>query len=195
MTHPLPLFPPLFAPGEWWRLYLRGRMEGRRESDSIEEANRLCGMRARDWMRFRLKDDTVISMPVEGGASALKNYPPAGWSLSKEATREARKGDATIATLYGSTPFHHLLAPELSLSDCIAQAEASAVCRKAFEKVARILNIYDDTLLISASDNANREILKLKKEDIDSAFSPQLSILDAVMRHGPETIFALIGSF
>lgn len=202
MYQPLPEFPPLFPSMEWWRVYLRSLAvesleSGRRQA--LAQANRGCGVRARDWMRVRLAGDAVLPVPVEGGASALKNRLPSSWRIAGVAPREIRTFRATLATLYGRTPFYHLLESDLTgfLAECGPGTPASDICDEAFRKVSAVLSLGDDILVraitqkIGAGDTRLREIVSF----MSPASSPELSILDPLFRLGPDAIFTLLPAF
>lgn len=189
-----PTFPPLLAPGEWWRLYLGARLSGDSDSAAIASANKKSGLKSRQWMRFKISGDTILSLPVKGGASALKNRFPSGWELSDEAGRAARKINSTLATVYGRYPFFPFLHDDLSAAPA---GRAEDVCMSAFEAVKRILGIDDAELLkalktkIDSHDTLLPEIAKEAKTN----FNPELSVIDIIFRSGPDAIFALIEPF
>ena len=183
-----PLFPPLFPPVGWWRSYFASLLAGHPKSECIARANAV--MRPRDWMRFRVKDHALLSVPVEGGASALKNHPASTWLLSPKAALQARKIDATLATLYGSTPFYSLLDHEISLSSLIDSPHpASAVCLEAFRRVERVLGTDNPALLDAARSLEKRPSISCPAE------SAGISILEPLFTYGPEAIFILFPTF
>lgn len=201
MYQPLPEFPPLFPPGEWWRSYLKALTGSLSQREAIMSANSLTGIKSRDWMRIRLAEGSVISLPVEGGACALKNRHPSTWILASEARRDSRKFMATLATLYGRKPFFHLCQAELeklfSPEDADSQRSAESFCNAAFTLTERFLTLHDremiKTLDILIRENNRRiaDICRRLTAQIDS----RLSILDSVLRLGPDAIFTLIPSF
>lgn len=180
MIHPTPSFPPLFPSVDWWRIYVSSLSAGESREKAIIIAN--SGRRPRDWMRF-----DGLSLPIEGGASTLKNRPSEVWKLSEKARPAARKIDATLATLYGATPFFHLLDHIISLRNIIeGRHMASEVCREAFHRIESILGLTDISLIESIRVRA---IADTRTEFSDAKPS---GILEVLFRKGPEAIFTFI---
>ena len=196
MIHPLPQFPPLFPPGKWWRIFLSYLLQGETEAESIRKANEDSGLRARDWMRLRLKDDTLISFPVAGGASALKNRPPESWRMARECNRETVRYASTLATLYGRQPYFHLLADTLKPEAEVGDA-AGEVCTLCHREICKIIlpagqNLTSD---LRKALEADGDRIKTLSDHFSSHFNPDLSIIDVLMRLGPDAIFALLPAF
>lgn len=196
MIHPLPQFPPLFPPGKWWRIFLRHLLQGETEAEAIREANEDSGMRARDWMRLRLKNDTLISFPVTGGASALKNRPSESWRMARECNLETARYASTLATLYGRQPYFHLLADTLQPEAEVGDA-AKEVCTVCHQKICEIIlptgkNLISD---FRKALEADYDRIKTVSDHFGHHFNPDLSITDALMRLGPDAIFALLSAF
>lgn len=198
MYQPLPTFPPLFPPGKWWRLFLKGLLAGMTSNEAVIYANNKGEIRSREWMRLILEGDTIISMPVKGGASTLKNKPSSSWTLASEAVRDGRKNVATLATLYGRQPFFSLLSDDLSvMADFFPGDPAAELCVRAFEKVKRILSLDDAVLLENLRDllmSGDRKLEKVRK-DFTPYFKAELSIMDPLVKLGPDAIFSLLPSF
>lgn len=204
MTRQLPLFPPLFAPIDWWRPFIsefllrrEGGEESRQEA-AISAANAACGLKPRDWMRFQLAEEVRLSVPVQGSASALKNAPPAGWLLSREAPREERKIRSTWATLLGPLPFCRHLLPLLLPEGIFSEGKpASEVCGEIFTATMRILGLNDPRLCadlrerLQAADPRLREL----RYDICSNIPAGTQTIQLLMRLGPDAILFLLPPF
>lgn len=221
MYQPLPDFAPLYPPGEWWRIYLNHLLNTREPTDGvglIKQTNRDSGLKSREWMRFTATPpeakigtpkSIVLSLPVEGGASALKNRHPDSWKLASEGRRESRKIISTLETLYGRTPYFHLLSDQLLACFPAAQDKdfieihASLLCIEAFRKVEKVLRLDDNNLITELKDGLERNDTRLKtvaeetRRKLLSADpqNPSPSILDALFRIGPDAIFALLPTF
>lgn len=205
MTYPLPVFPPLFPHGIWWRLFVEKLLEGCECGECVEYANNKCGLKAREWMRFSIEGGNMISIPVAGGASALKNGHPSEWTVSKEYGREVRKMHSTLATIYGKTPFYSLIKDDLA--ECFEQeerrsektqpAKASDICLKSFNKIKELLELDNPDLIgmlrekIRNKDSFLIEMKRETEEDIDMT----LSIIHHLSRHGKDAIFTLLPAF
>lgn len=197
MSRLLPDFPPLFPTGEWWRAYVAARLAGDERPAEMIVGNMEGGARRRDWMRIAIAGGQTLSVPVEGGASALKNRDPRGWRLAPEASREGRKAAATLATVYGRHPYFHLLSDMLPADLAVPGAPARGVCLEAFRTVESLLGLDDPTLLAGlrrAVDGHDRRI-GMVGADCRGRLRPGLSILDAVFTLGRDAIFALLPPF
>lgn len=193
MIQPLPSFPPLLPSGDWWIKRLEALVNGVSREESIIVANNVSHLKSREWMRFRVADrsfgETMLSMPVVHGASALKNRSPESWRIA-DSPSGLRKLDSTLATLYGHTPFYHLIAPELSLKDT-ALKRAEEVCRKLDEAVLRVLGLDNQNMVKSLEEaDFNSARFASLSEKMES-FNPSLSIADSIFRYGPQTIIKL----
>lgn len=138
----------------------------------------------------------TLSLPVEGGASALKNCAPASWRLAPEAVRESRKAASTLSTVYGRQPFFHLLEDDLRISPQPGEG-ASEVCMEKFGAVCKVLGLEDASLIDALAERVARGDQRLRdiRRELCTDFSPGLSIVDSVVRMGPDAIFSLLPSF
>lgn len=196
MYQPLPEFPPLYPTCEWWRLLFK-KLPCPWE-EAVAYANRESRLASRAWMRVALIDDTVLSLPVKGGASALKNRHPSSWQLAPEAVRAASRMEHTLATLYGSSPFYNSLAPllRIEITDR-ALPSAAEICNAAFRRVAETLSI-NDPLLVEQLKNKILEgdpVVSPTVKQYSARISPRRSILDALFYLGPDAIFSLPETF
>ena len=195
MINPLPSFPPLFSTEGWWRSFIAGRLGGESPDEAITRANAACGLKSREWMRFRIEGDAVLSVPVAGGASTLKNRPSQEWMLSAGAVREGRKIEATLATVYGRTPYFSLFRQDIipEYKEC----PAGEICRDAFHKVNRVLGLDDEDLLKELKRRMifSDAVIKSIRAGYTGTVHPELSILDILFKAGPDAIFALMPSF
>lgn len=180
MYQPKPEFPPLFPNVGWWRQYMEALLAGMKPLEAVEFAN--SDMRARDWMRF-----SGVSVPVEGGGSALKNRPPWSWRLSEKALAQARKMDSTLATVYGATPFYRLLDHIISMREILmGRVMAADVCREAFRRVEGILGLDRADVIESARGFKPSPVPRVENEE---------EILTLLFLKGPEAIFQLLPTF
>ena len=194
MIYPLPSFPPLFPSGEWWKIRLHALLEGATREESTATANRKSGFKSREWMRFVVVDrneaEVMLSLPVVHGASALKNTRSESWKIADDRPK-LRKLNSTLATLYGHTPFFHLLGEELKFLHS-EDVSAAYLCHEMDEKVWKFLGLESRSLL----ENLRMEDLnKDKFQNIlqrMEPFNPRVSVIDSFFRYGPDTIFRLL---
>ena len=185
------IFPPLFASVAWWRLYVGALLQGSAVAACMEAAS--SDIRRRDRMRFAVSGGAVLSLPVVGGASALKNRAPETWRLAPEAARESRKMLHTLETLYGRSPYFHLLADEVvgSVDNYLPGMSAEEVCQGAFKRVCAVLGLDDDNLLASLSVHGAEPRFRQIRAALYVGVSPELSILDPLFRLVPSTLLIL----
>lgn len=196
MYQPLPSFPPLYAPGAWWRIHVASLLDGRSIEEATGIANRSAGIKPREWMRIRVEGDAVLSLPVDGGASALKNRHPDSWRMAGEAGRDLRKIHSTLNTLYGRTPYYFLLEDSLNAEGAPGD-RAKDVCTRAYKRIKAILGLDDPGLVKDIGRELERgsETLLALYNEKAKAFSPALSIIDTIVRIGPDAIFALLPTY
>lgn len=198
----LPEFPPLFPSGGWWRVFAAARLDRFDTHSAIGKANASAGVRPREWMRTRITGGAMLSIPVAGGASTLKNRLPSSWRLAREAAREMQKFESTLATVYGRQPYFALLRDDFSIGsynptegeECDS---AERLCNEAFIRTAGTLGLDDEFLLesIRVRMEAKDSLLRGVCNDLTPLFNPELSIVDAIVRLGPDAIFLLIPAF
>lgn len=199
MIQPLPCFPPLYAPGSWWAIYMKGLLAGKEENEAIALANLESDIKPRAWMRMELAEETVVSIPVAGGASALKNHNPNSWYLAPEFYRRQRRISATLATIYGRQPFFHLLDHRLAFTTWTPEDDdrAEILCQWAFKNTSEILGLGNPSLLKDLKEALNRSASRLSeiRTDCIRSVNLNLSIFDTLMRLGPDAIFPLLPAF
>ena len=189
MYQPLPTFPPLNAPIGWWRTFCRLRAGDANAGikEIVTVANRESGLRPRDWLRFTIAADVSLSMPVAGGASALKNRHPDSWKLAGESVAAADKIKDTLATVYGRTPYFRLLEEEMELP-ATPGLPASVLNWRMFECAAEVLGVSDVSLWECLPTFPSADYVDPEPQD-------SLSVVDAIFRKGPDAIFSLLPTF
>lgn len=204
MYQPTPEFPPLYAPGKWWQLRLECLIESGNDSEAIRFANSHSGIRNRDWMRFEIRDrqekSTMLSLPVKGGASALKNRPPVSWTLSSECMTAVTKIDHTVSTLLGNKPYFPFIFPLLSLKTAFCNIQTGNtydLCCFIDKETKKVLGLNDMQLVETVRQKIEEgpEALRYKCSSLRRNFDSEVSFLESIMRYGPEAIFALIPPF
>lgn len=204
----LPAFPPLFPSGEWWRHYIKARLAapGSSLTEGVAAANASSGIKPRGWMRFDISGGSPASLalPVAGSASALKNRHSDTWCLAPGAERAWHKAEATLATVYGRCPFFEAVRQLYSSLPVSADTPAAQVNAAAFGGVADFLSLEEllpDLGRIVATDCAERsdapfrERIRVIAGELQRGFDPALSVIDILMRLGPDAIFTLLPAF
>lgn len=202
MARQIPDFPPLLACCGWWRLRIGELMKESDDERAVAEANRLAIasglLPTREWMRFEVageRERRRLSVPVAGGASALKNHDPATWRVSVHGDATAVLAP-TLATLYGRTPWLSLLLPELPLH-AEREMPASDYCRAIDSAVMEALRLGERErgLTLAHLRKSLREhpqrMREICRHDAAAA-DPAISVADLLFRLGPMALFALL---
>lgn len=170
---------------------------------SAETATRLSPAERRGLVRCAIRgadgNPLQLSVPIEGGASAVKNHDPESWRISLHGNWP-RVHWGAIATAYASAPFFPHFEEELHGIISDPPATAAELCEATAEWTLRALSIEEilpDLSRLIASNPEKAEALRRDALGCDNTghVEPDLSIVDAVMRLGPQAIFALIPPF
>lgn len=184
----LPLFPPVI----WWRHYVRRRLEGLPEPEAVSRANEESVLAPRGWMRLEVAGGATLSLPVAGGASMLKNHPAGEWRFAPQAPRQWRRHKATLATAYGKAPFFLPVMDLLSSLDKQFDSDCAVFNMQAFRAVGAFLNLEELLPAFGSLFADDRQRLEAVAREWSAAVEPRLSVVDALMRLGPDTFFALL---
>lgn len=180
---------PFLPSFRWYAVWLRERRNGKPEDLARGTANSETGITGKDFARAKIRGcsgATLLPIPIVGGSATLKRQRMIPSALLSDHGNWRHIHLATIETIYGRYPFSgEILA---LLRDVYASSETtlSAFNTRIHETVASIIPppaIIRGHLPTMVIDRG-REIL----ENIDA----DLSILDALMRYGPETTLSLI---
>ena len=196
----VPSFPPLFAPCEWWRLRIALLMNGYRHDLALTTANKEAIDRniiqPRSWMRFSVNDisrgSLTLSMPIKGGASALKNHHPDSWLISPHGDAPYAI-DATLATLYGSTPFFHIIAPSVSLRILHPLSPVSDLCLRLDKIIMNLLDPPESGTIthLAALRCENPKLYTELRSEYSASANGFTSILESLFSFGKDTIYHL----
>ena len=157
-------------------------------------------LRRKELVRCRVAADgadsgeTVLTLPIVGGASALKREAPDTWRLSDHGNWPHVHCGALEAA-YSRTPyFRHYADPllEALANPPVLVGELTAVCARWVRDSLRM----EETLpQLKAFITEKPELAARIREDIGGKVRPQLSVADALFRLGPDAIFAFIPAF
>lgn len=139
--------------------------------------------------RVRIKDDRLLSVPVEGGASALRSIDP---RISQHGRWQAVHLGALNAA-YGKTPFFPHIFPEIE-----------RIYRETGHGDLHVFNrsLLEIALQWTGADDLRSEISEFRqrypkryeelKKEIETKVNYNLSIFDALFRLGKDTVFAMV---
>ena len=188
-----PDFPPYAPSSRWHAIRIKGLARGESFENSCLSANEEFSLR--DFARCRITGHSdspiLLTVPVEGGSSVLKGMlPPKEIKLSNHGNwRRIHLG--ALEASYGRTPYYPYLMPNLkeiyegnfqTLRDFNLAIEEAL-----FAFLLNNISRDELSMLLNFSGNSLRE----RGMEISGLIDPDLSIIDALMRIGPETLLAL----
>ena len=178
-----------FAPSaDWWRRYLRLRMEGLESPEAAAGASAAAGTKGKDYARSQIAGGVRIGVPVEGGASVLKRGSNPRLS---EHGKWRREHLGAWQAAYGRTPYYEHLMP--LLERIYAESEREELTLEEFNR--RLLRLAESWIAgdgAIASIENERERLQERISETVRKVNGENSIFDAIFRLGKETVFGVI---
>lgn len=170
---------PFGVTAQWLGAYFR--------TESKEAATRSCRISGKQFARALIESHsptsrihTILTIPVEGGASVLKNRGTN--PILSEHGKWRREHLGAWHAAYGRTPFFEHLMPEIER----VYRDSTGITLEEFN--SGLLNValgwIDKSVVCS-------EEFELVKEEIVIKIKPELSIFDALFRLGKETAFGI----
>ncbi|MDE7110058.1 MAG: WbqC family protein [Muribaculaceae bacterium] len=185
MVSVIPFLPSFRWYAVWWRVC----REGKPESVAVATANSETGTSGKDFARTVMRgtdSPTLLSIPIVGGSAALKREHNIPSALLSEHGNWRHSHIGTLETIYGRYPYSgEILA---LIRDCYAADEPTLTGFNSTLHHAVTSFLPSPALLREdvspAAAERGREVLE--------KVMPDISIIDALMRHGPETTLALL---
>lgn len=189
---------PYAASFKWYAAWMNSISDGSDQVSAVVAANISTSSRGKDFARTMIAGNhgnLMLSMAVEGGAGRLRrDCLVATASLSGHGNWRKNHAGALEAT-YGKMPYFQHIYPYI-----LNVLSGSAVSLPDFNSglhktIISILGI-DEYVSPgrkewdSMRDAVSPQALERGEEILD-IINPSLSIIDALMRHGPETLLAL----
>lgn len=185
---------PYAASLHWYAVWLGERMAGKSDSEAVSAANRFCGIRGKAFARAAIgghASPMLLNVAVEGGSSALKRM---GAERRATISLHGRWPHVHLGALdahYGRAPYYQHVMPGLRE---ILESVAAADCLAEFNLlIHRWLSTFLCTEALSDGEGGGLpgEAVFVRGAEIIRDLDPELSVIDALMRHGPETTLAL----
>ena len=176
-----PDMPPYLPTLRWYAAWSRAKAEGLSESVAIMTANSLTGVKGKDFARTRLPGQ-VLSVAIEGGAARLKK---GAWP---EFLRISLHGNwphvhlGAIEALYGRSPYYQHLAGDIRLI-------LSDPPERLYLLNSWMHHIISSWIQIAPPEAAKRA--ESRGKELLAKADPNLSVIDAIMRLGPEVSLLL----
>ena len=183
------------ASAEWYGSWLRLLVDGFSERESISNANEQMNS-SRDFARCKIKDRSnnllMLSAAVEGGGRQLRSIENFPKILLSNHGNWRKTHQSAIEACYGKKPFYPYLSIELQeiyYDESIKTLED--FCNSLHQRLILILVRRLDVSKLKLIDKDER--LKERAKEIAKDIDPKISVLDALMSYGPETILGLYG--
>lgn len=188
-------FPPYAASAGWYAVWLDAFLRDRHHP--VGQTNFSLCLKGKDFARTKIRrsgGSGILSVPIAGGAHSL------GRAAAILNARLSDHGDwrrihlGALDATYGRTPFYPHLGPELR--DAIASGSSSLADFNW--KVHRVLASFILSGLQRSEDGREYPPVLLtgnaeeRATEIALMMDPELSVIDALMRFGPETFLGLL---
>lgn len=191
---------PYMASAEWYGLYMRQLLTGAGESEAITAATSSLHMKPRDMARTMIagvrdglerQPSIRLSVPIEGGTSAVKRLSCERWRISDHGRWQATHLGALEAA-YASAPYFAHLFPEIS--DAISKAFPGDFCNltlRLHATVVRMLHAADTLPHLRMLLHDDAGLAAGLRRDNYAGSDKDLSFLHVIFHKGPTAIFGL----
>ncbi len=181
---------PYAASAAWYAAWLRSLSSDCPMEEAIADANISTQTDGKDFARTRIRgnapgDEILLSVAVVGGASILKQSRRLSHAILSEHSDWQHNHLGALEASYGRAPFFRYIFPDLKRIFSGYGQPLADFNREIHNYICDFLNIRD-ILSVPLSDAA-----KERGKELACEISPRLSIIDPLMRFGPETILIL----
>lgn len=179
-------FAPYLAPADWYRRRLAAMLAG---GGSLPEAPRRELMRT--MLRGKAGEEVRLSVPVSGGASAIKHGDPLGWEISEHGRwREMHLG--ALDACLSSTPYYQHLLPRIEGIIREVRPAAALFCRSLDAEIMDFLKAEELLPALRQMAADTPALYEARRRDAACLADYDQSIVALLCRLGPEAIFALL---
>lgn len=171
----------------WYAAWFGSRCRGMGEKESQEYANRVCRISGKDFARTVLISPTGtvrLSVAVEGGAPRLKRAGAEGTVSISGHGNWPHVHLGAIEAGYGRAPYYQYLMPELREILTDVPLKLKDLNRRLHTWLTGYFQPYKEMRIADA--------VMRRGEEIGKKLDPDISVIDALMRYGPETNLVLI---
>lgn len=183
---------PPYAPSlRWYGFWYGCRLRGLSDEEAVAYANRKCEINGKEFARTTLhcgEGNMTLSVAVEGGSSGLRRR---GVEKRARVSLHGRWPHVHLGALeaaYGRAPYYQHVMPGIrKILDNVATGDTLETLNKTFhEWLAGFLTSDVE------SPSLTSEAIRKRGQEIASGLDPDLSLIDSLMLHGPETSLALL---
>lgn len=185
---------PFAASLEWYAIWWKARRERLSDSEAVSAANVATGIGGKDFARCRISangNEILLSMAIEGGASTLKRQSQISKARLSDHGNWRHVHLGALEAAYGRAPYYQHLIPLIKgvydSSENSLQGFNDAL-HKALCQFLNITGHHEDLDLITASGS---DVSLERAKELLSLASSRLSMIDALMNFGHETLLVL----
>lgn len=177
-------FPPYTASTLWYATWANAISKNMTDVDAIIFSNNLCGISGKDFARCKILSGgktMTLSTSVEGGSHSLNII------TNLDIIKLSNHGNwphvhlGALEAAYGRSPYYIYLMDEIVPILKNVPVTLGELNRRLHSALSGML---------PAIQTDMKPSVKERGKEIATTLNPHLSILDALMRHGPETILA-----
>lgn len=171
----------------WYAVWFGSRCRGMEEEESQAYANRVCGISGKDFARTVIASPTGpvrLSVAVEGGAPRLKRTGAESAVSLSDHGNWPHVHLGAIEAIYGRAPYYQYLMPELH--DILEDRPVK------LKELNRRLHTWITGYFQPSGGIRIADAVRRRGEEIGRKLDPDISVIDALMRYGPETNLVLI---
>ena len=190
-------FPPYLPSSEWMCYWLRDFVKSSNPGEAFSLANKSI-LSSRDFARTTILDTNdhplILSCAVEGGGRRLRDSRNLRSVILSDHGNWRRIHPMAIEACYGRKPFYPYIAD--GLTDIYRDLSITGL----EEFNVRLFDILSHFLL-GRLDKARLnlfeeiEVLRNRGKEIAKEINPEISVLDPIMKFGPEAIFGIFALY
>lgn len=186
-------FPPYLANSSWYSSWLHFLSDGLSDDEAIEKTNQQL-LSSRDFARTVIEDVhseiMILSTAIEGGGRKLRNPIYLNSLKLSDHGNWKRTHPIAIDACYGRFPYYNYMIKLLSTvykdGTIVTLRDFNIAIHRKISKVLLISLDYREINLLG-----KRKVLKERSLELAAKINPDLSVLDALMRFGPETVLGI----
>lgn len=187
---------PYMASSAWYAEWLRGLTIGMPEQEAVGLANCAADVCGKDFARCRIcgnGGEILLSAAIEGGAARLKRASALPRVMLSDHGNWRHTHLGALNAAYGRAPYFQHFMPLLEPVYQSEEVSLQGFNAKIHWAIRKMLFGDDDPLqLIQTIKGSNAAAARGK--EIAGEISMRLSVIDSLMRHGRETLLALLSS-
>lgn len=186
--------PPYLGSCGWYAAWIKAIGKGVSDEEAIAVANDICRMSGKDYARCRIashpldvttSDIILLSVGIEGGAHQLKKAGAVARAYLSYHGNWPHIHAGALESIYGRMPYYPYLSP--ALIEVI-----TGKCDSLFSFNRRVHSVVTRILDLPSLCGEYSESVRERGQEIAASLNPELSIVDALMKYGRESVSGLL---